>query len=329
MATAFDDHIVRKTIYKQWFAGKRYIDLLSVSSTSKPLGFAERLVCSFVNWLHRMKPGEAKPLSMIASRLHLGRLQVAKAARELKKLGLVNVSTGRANTTLLLPTGEKLDQHFVVKSGRPSSSRLYLLSANATITTRDASLLMALYSIAAARGTTFIKNRKKGLASLASISRSQVDVSLGKLQQAGALVIGVNHLALKQPSTEFLENFRDAGGKRNLAVSDSALFTIKAITPDGNDFAKWVNEQIIGWQKVQNIAGWTQDECKMYWNATLFGDDVDQRTLREFLLFHFPAIWITAQEQHAETGQAKTCRHLLTRMSEQSIKDLIHKKSIL
>ena len=137
---------------------------------------------SFAIWVNRMKPGEAKPLSVIADRLHLGKRQVARAVQSLKEKGLVTTIKGKANATLLLPTGEKLDQYFVVRSGRPSSSRLYLLDDNATITTRDAALLMALYSIAAARGTTFIKNRKRGLAKLASISRSQVDVSLEKTE---------------------------------------------------------------------------------------------------------------------------------------------------
>ena len=73
MATTNNDNIVRNTIYGRWFAGKRYIDLLSVRSTPTPLSFAERLVFSFVMWLDRMKPGEAKPLSVIAERLHLGR----------------------------------------------------------------------------------------------------------------------------------------------------------------------------------------------------------------------------------------------------------------
>ena len=123
-----DTNIVRKTIYGRWFAGKRYIDLLSVRSASKRLGFAERLVCTFIYWLHRMKPGEANPLSVIARRLHLGRRQVAEAARELERRGLATMSIGRGNATLLLPTGANLDQFFVVKSGRPSSNRLYLLN---------------------------------------------------------------------------------------------------------------------------------------------------------------------------------------------------------
>ena len=263
MATAFDDHIVRKTIYKQWFAGKRYIDLLSVSSKSLPLTFAERWVISFAIWVNRMKPGEGKALSTIAERLHLGKRQVTQVVHSLKEKGLVTTVKGKANATLLLPTGEKVDQYFVVNSDRPSSSRLYLLSANATITTRDASLLMALYSIAAARGTTFIKNRKKGLARLASISRSQVDVSLGRLQQAGALVIGANHLALKQPSAEFLANFRDTGCKRNLAVSDSALFTIKAITPRWQSRFRQMGQRTdYRLAEGTDCAGWTQDECK-------------------------------------------------------------------
>ena len=52
------------------------------------------------------------------------------------------------------------------------------------------SLLSVLYSLAAARHTIFITNRKKGLAKLASISRSQVDVSLARLKKVGVLAIG-------------------------------------------------------------------------------------------------------------------------------------------
>ena len=268
----FDDHIVivRKTIYGRWFAGKRYIDLLSVSSKSKPLGFAERLVCSFVTWLDRQKAGEAKPLSVIASRLHLGRPQVAGAARELQKCGLVTMSIGRANSTLLLPTGEKLDEYFVVKAGRPSSNRLYLLNDNAKITIRDATLLSVLYSLAATRGTTFLKNRKKGLAVLASISRSQVDVSLRRLKKAGAVVLGSNHLALQQPPADFLANFRDAGCKHKTAVERGRLFSVKANSADNEQSAQWINDLLAKWQEEQLAARWTLGECKDYWKETLY-----------------------------------------------------------
>lgn len=316
MSTSLEDNIVRKTIYGRWLAGKRYIDLLAVSSKSEPLGFSERLVCSFVYWLDRLKPGEAKPLSMIARRLHLGRRQVSKAAEKLEAKGLVTRTTGRANATLLLPTGEKLDEYFVVKSGRLISNRLYLLNDSATITIRDATLLSVLYSIAATRQSTFIKNRKTGLAALASISRPQVDVSLQRLRKAGTVVVGANHLALKQPSPEFLANFRDTG---KTGAERGRLFSITAITADNEGFAQEVNQVIAKWQQEQLAAGWTLADCNGYWNEMLFDTDACSDIWKEFLLVHFPALWITAQEQHAETGRAKTCRYLLSSLSKETI----------
>ena len=276
-----------------------------------------------------MKPGEAKPLSVIARRLHLGRRQVAEAARELERRGLAAMSIGRGNATLLLPTEESLNQFFVVKSGRPSSNRLYLLNDKATITIRDATLLSVLYSLAAARGSTFIKNRKRGLAALASISRSQVDVALQKLKVAGAVVIGPNHLALKQPPAEFLANFRDTGVERRPGSERGRLFSVTATSADGNDRAKWINDNIGEWQEKQIDAGWTPTDCKEYWKTTLFDNDAASSVWKEFLLLRFPALWITAQEQHAETGQAKTCRHLLTSLSKQTIEDLIRERRTL
>ena len=326
MAKSFDKDVVRETIYGQWLRGKRYIDLLSVSSKSLPLTFAERWVMSFATWVNRMKPGEAKPLSVIAARLHLGKRQVARAVQSLKKKELVITTKGKANATLIQPTGENLGQYFVVRSGRPSSSRLYLLSAEATITTRDLALVMALYSIAAARGTTFIKNRKRGLAKLASISRSQVDVSLERLKAAGVLVIGADHLALKQPHAEFLANFQDSGGKR---TTRDKLFSVATNSPDNNEFAQWINDNIAEWQERQIAAGWSLTDCSDYWKATLFGQEPDPSVWKDFLLFRFPALWITAQEQHAETGQTKNCRHLLTSLSKQTIENLISERRTL
>jgi len=326
MATSFDKDAVRRTIYKRWFAGKRYIDLLSVSSKSLPLTFAERCVMSFAIWVNRLKPGEAKPLSVIADRLHLGKRQVARAVQSLREKGLVTTIKGKANATLILPTGEHLDQYFVVRSGRPSSCRFYLLNDNAAITTRDAALLMALYSMAAARGTTFIKNRKRGLAKLASISRSQVDVSVEKLKAAGVLVIAADYLALKQPPAEFLVNFRGTGGKR---TTRDKLFSVATNSPDNNEFAQWINDNIAEWQERQIAAGWSLAECKDYWKTTLFGNDPDPSVWKDFILFRLPVLWITAQEQHAETGRTKTCRHLLTSLSQQTIEDLIRERSTL
>ena len=207
MATNTDNNLVRKTIYGQWLADKRYIDLLSVRSTPTPLTFSERLVFSFIMWLDRMKPGEAKSLSVIAKRLHLGRNNVAEAANNLEKRGLIAKLSGRANATLLMLTSEKIADFFVMKSGRPSSNRLYLLTDGAEITMRDNVLLSVLYSLAAARQSIFITNRKNGLAKLASISRSQVDVSLARLKKVGAVALGSCALALKQPSPNFLKNF--------------------------------------------------------------------------------------------------------------------------
>lgn len=329
MATSFDKDAVRRTIYKQWFGDKRYIDLLSVSSKSLPLTFAERLVMSFATWVNRMKPGEAKPLSVIADRLHLGKRQVARAVQSLEEKGLVTTVKGKANATLLLPTGESRDQYFVVKAGRPSSSRLYLLNGNAAITTRDAALLMALYSIAAARGTTFLQNRKRGLAKLASISRSQVDVSLERLKMAGGLVVGADHLALKQPSKEFLANFQDRGCNCKPSGERGRLFSVAANFPGNNEVAQWINDNIAEWQERQIAAGWSLAECKDYWKTTLFGNDPDPSVWKDFILFRLPVLWITAQEQHAETGRTKTCRHLLTSLSNQTIEDLIRERSTL
>ena len=39
----------------------------------------------------------------------------------------------------------------------------------------------------------------------------------------------------------------------------------------------------------------------------LFNTILDDGALKEFLLVRFPALWITAEEQHAETGLARTC----------------------
>jgi hypothetical protein len=315
-------NVVRKTIYGRWFAGKRYIDLLAVSSKSERLGFSERLVCSFVHWLDRLKPGEAKPLSIIAGRLQLGRRQVAHAAEKLETKGLVIRTTGRANATLLLPTGEKLDEYFAVKSGRLLSNRLYLLNDTAAITMRDATLLSVLYSIAAARKSTFIKNRKTGLAALASTSRSQVDVSLKRLRDAGAVVIGANHLALKQPSVDFLANFRDTG---KTGDERGRLFYIRAEAGGNEGFVQEVNEVIAKWQEEQLGAGWTLADCTDYWREMLFDTDIDLATCKEFLIVHFPALWITAQEQHAETGRARTCRYLLSSLSKETIESMMRR----
>jgi hypothetical protein len=322
MSTSVDDHIIRKTICGKWFAGKRYIDLLAVSNKSEPLGFAERLVCSFVVWLDRIKPGEGKPLSAIARRLHLGRRQVREAAKALEKKGLVRRVIVRANATLLLPTGKHLDQYFVMKSDRLLSNRLYLLDDGATITIRDAALLSVLFSIAAARNSLFITNRKNGLAALASISRSQVDVSLERLKKAGAGVVGANQLALKQPSAEFMGNFPDTG-KRKREVERGQLFSITAVGAENEGFAREVNEVIARWQEEQLNSGWRLIDCQDYWKEMIFYPGSDKAICREFLLIHFPALWITAQEQHAETGRAKTCRHLLTSLSKQAIETTI------
>lgn len=61
----------------------------------------------------------------------------------------------------------------------------------------------------------------------------------------------------------------------------------------------------------------------------MFDTDLDENTLKEFLLLRFPALWITAQEQHAETGLAKTSRYLLTSMSKQTIEDLNRERTVL
>jgi hypothetical protein len=322
------DNLVRKTIYGQWLADKRYIDLLSVRGTPTPLSFAERLVFSFIIWLDRMKPGEAKSLSVIAKRLHLGRNNVAEAANNLEKRGLITKSSGRANAILLLPTGEKIEDFFVMKSGRPSSNRIYLLTDEAEITMRDNVLLSVLYSLAAARQSIFIANRKNGLAKLASISRSQVDVSLARLKKVSAVALGSYALALKQPSPAFLLNFLDTGKKIAVGQYDK-MFSIKPSSSDADPFADDINGLIAKYQAEQLAVGWSFDNCKSYWRTTLFDSGLDLNDWKEFLVFRYPALWITAQEQHAETGLAKTCRHLLDAMTKQTIEDMIRERRSL
>ena len=264
--------IVRKTIYGRWFAGKRYIDLLSVSSKSLPLSFAERLVCSFVIWLDRHEAGRSKTLvgdrRPIASGTATGRTGRQRTQRN---EGWSPRVRGRANATLLLPTGEKLDQYFVVKSGRPSSNRLYLLNDNATITTRDAALLSVLYSLAAARGIDLHQEPKAGLGeTLASISRSQVDVSLKRLKVAGVVVIGANHSGLETAIGRVPGELSGHRGKRKAAVNVVGCFRSRPTLQTTTNSHNGSTTIIAKWQEEQIAAGWTPADCKGYWKTTLF-----------------------------------------------------------
>lgn len=315
---------VRRRIYDDWFADKRYISLM-VFKKACPLSHHERLIYSFVTWLHRLDPEQSKPYTQIAARLSISENSVSAAAKSLEKRGLIAIGIGRSNRSVLRLTDQTPDWMVIGSQGAPASNRLYQLAdtndSPFRLTSLDVVLLASLYGLAIQRGTLLIENSKSGLARMITASSKKVRSSLLKFSELGLAKWWGNEIALLRPPTETLRMFADCGTGEQETATAGRLFQLKV---DGV-LGERLNEQLRTAQRRQWEAGWKDQQPFEFWNLilceSLKGLDLKDRLslLEDFLVERFPALWLSAEEQHQETGRAGNSRFLLTELAHDSM----------
>ncbi len=315
---------VRRRIYDDWFADKRYISLL-VFKKACPMSHHERLIYSFVTWLHRLDPEQSKPYTQIAARLSISENSVSAAAKSLEKRGLIAIGIGRSNRAVLRLTDQTPDWLVIGSQGAPASNRLYQLAdtndSPFRMTSLDVALLASLYGLAIQRGTLLIENSKSGLAKMITASSKKVRSSLLKFGELGLAKWSGNEVALLRPPTATLRLFADCGTDNQESTSPGILFQLEVDGVLGNR----LNEQLRTAQLRQWEAGWKDQQPFEFWNSifrdSLKGLDLKDRLslLEDFLVERLPALWLSAEEQHQETGRAGNNRFLLTEMAHDSV----------
>ena len=318
---------IRSLIHDNWFAKKKYISLL-VCRGGCPLSHHERLVYSFVVWLSRFDDSQPKPFCEMASRLSIGERSVSSAAKSLRDQGLITLENGRANRAVIQLTGDVPDWLVIGSQGCPASNRYYLKSSTQSdpnqLTSLDLSLLASLQGLAIQRGTLLIENTNSGLATMVAATARTVRASLVRLQTIGLIHCLANQIALNQPSPEALDLLTDTGVNELAKPSRGAAFQLNL----ESDLGYQLNYLLAQAQEEQFASGWRDDQPFQFWNSVLMEmlDEIrlnDRLSLfEEFLIERYPLLWLSAEEQHLETGTAGNCRHLLKTMAQDSISRL-------
>jgi hypothetical protein len=279
-------------------------------------------------WLSRFDDSQPKPFCEMASRLSIGERSVSSAAKSLRDRGLITLGNGRANRAVIELTDDVPDWLVIGSQGCPASNRLYLKSNTQSdpnqLTSLDLSLLASLQGLAIQRGTLLIRNTNSGLATMVAATARTVRASLVRLQTIGLVHCLANQIALNQPSAEALDLFADTGVTEVATPSRGALFQLKLESELGHQ----LNYLLAQAQEKQFASGWRDDQPFQFWNNVLMEmlDEIrlnDRLSLfEEFLIERYPLLWLSAEEQHMETGTAGNCRHLLNSIVQEAINRL-------
>lgn len=327
------------TLSERWFAGKRYVPVLSVTKACK-LTYHERLIYSFLVFRRSRDQGATK--KKIAGRLGIDRGEtVPKALSKLEtaeenRPPLVELREGQY--WAVKPTGEVAD--WFAHNGRVeeawhrqfSTFKVYVPSKDSPLTAKVNGLLWLLYSLARRSGQPYVPDQNhKGLAILMGVSQKFVASALETLQGHGLVKVGTLGFALSQPAAEQLAWWADRPSKKEAGRSQFVLSKVLGwrvkVTDDDPPNIRQAKEDMTaagkfvdGYAVQMLAAGYPEETIIAYWREVSKTLGTTGKLL-EFV-WRFEELFREAEAIHRQNGYVRSSIGILRSLSEKVIKTL-------
>ncbi|QDV36916.1 helix-turn-helix domain-containing protein [Tautonia plasticadhaerens] len=326
-------------LYDEWWAGKRYIRMLTCTKTC-PLSHHQRLVSSRL--VYKMRDGKPVLRGDLADALGLDPQTVSAATKSLVAHGLA-ARSGRGHVAVE-PMGETASWFGRRHEGERwweclPTYRLYPLTEQARrtrwnrgghLTEMDNAVLWLLYSLG--KGTPEVVGQaNRGLKALLGCSLDTLKAAIRRLAGNGLVMARSDGFTLLAPTAEASAWWQDRKRKgtsqtqqekhreaEEESAIDFAALVCRAYPADSRENWDFLAD-ILGKKADVMLAGrFTRREVREYWAGVLpMLTDADRAF--NFVALAWEAHWNEAVQVHGGKGVHDSCFHLLKKVTGQRL----------